>query len=299
MPESATLSTVGDAAVLAANAAAAERAQAISFELVEGGLFARVLDNDQRIDVWDGEHLLDYPRTQRGEASLYDPADFAQYVNRLATVSTTLWANPAHATITAVFDDHDATSHEGSLVPGTAGWRRHRALYLAQRDKDWTAWLDLDGKLGSQETFAEQLEDHAADVVNPDPATMLEIATTFQAHRNSSFERGTRLQNGDVQLRATSTTTASAGGKAHLEIPERFTIAVQPFLGVAPVTLQARLRWRIQDGNLRIGYARLRPDVAEREAFDRIRAEVATAVQAPMHLGQAPAPVRPSADRRV
>jgi uncharacterized protein YfdQ (DUF2303 family) len=292
MPETATLSTIGDAAVIAANAAAAERAQAISYELVEGGLFARVLDNDQRIEVWDGEHVLSYPRTQRGDATLFDPADFAQYVNRLATESSTLWADPDSCRITAVLDDHDPTDKN---VPGVAGWRRHRITYQAQADRDFVAWANRDGKLGSQEDFAEHLEDHAADVVDPDPATMLEIATTFQAHRNSSFERGTRLQNGDVQLRATTTTTASAGGKAHLEIPERFTIAVQPFLGVAPVTLQARLRWRIADGQLRIGYALLRPDVVMREAFDRIRAEVATTVQAPVYLGPAPTQIGPVA----
>ena len=263
----------------------AERHKAISFEDVESGLFARVLDSEERVEVVDLEHVLYAPRGCRGEVTIYDPTDFASYVTRLLTPGTTLWADPYHHQITAVFDDHA----DGS----TPGWRRHRAEFRARSDEEWAAWTVLDGKLSSQETFAEFIEDHAGAVVFPDAATMLEIATSFQAHRNASFERGTRLQSGDVQLRWAETTTATAGSRGHLEIPERFRIKVAPYLGVEPVELDARLRWRINDGNLRIGYALHRPDLAIREAFDRIRAIVAENVQAPIHLGVAPVQLHP------
>ncbi|GJF06712.1 DUF2303 family protein [Pseudonocardia sp. D17] len=271
----------------------AERAAAIPFEDIEGGLFARVLDEGERVEVVNLEHTLAAPRAPRGDATLWDPADFVSYVNRLASASTTLWADPEAARITAVFDDHTDAQ--------TAGWRRHRATLDVRRDPEWQAWVNRSGHLGTQEEFAEHLEDHYAAVVNPDAATMLEVATTFQAHRNSAFERGTRLQSGDVQLRYSDTTSASAGARGHLEVPETFTISVAPFLGVAPVEITARLRYRIADGRLRIGYVLHRPDLAEREAFDRIRATVIDGVSADAHLGAAPGQLHRdrNADRRM
>jgi uncharacterized protein YfdQ (DUF2303 family) len=275
-------SGIADAANLGREA---ERSRGVPFEDVQSGLIARVLDRDERVEVVDLEHTLGAPHHAHGEASIYDPTDFVSYVTRLAGKGTTLWADPDHHKITAIYDDHAAED--------APGWRRHRAVLCLRTDEEWSAWCDKDGKLGPQEWFAEFIEDHAASVVTPDAATMLEIATTFQAVRNASFERGTRLQSGDVQLRWAETTTASAGAKGHLEIPERFTVKLAPYLGVTPVELPARLRWRIRDGHLAIGYKLHRPDLAIREAFDRIRAQVAQNVKVPIHLGAAPLNLHP------
>lgn len=252
---------------------------------IEGGLVVRVVRKDERIEVVDLEHTLVAPHMPRGEATIYEPADFVAYVNRLADAGTTLWADPRLHKITAVFDDHAG--------PEAPGWRRHRAVLAMLCDDEWSAWANQNGKLASQEGFAEFLEDHQHSVIDPDSATMLEIATSFQARRNASFERGTRLASGDVQLRWVEDTKASAGTKGHLEVPEQFTVRLAPYIGVAPVELKARLRWRIHDGSLRIGYVLLRPDIAQREAFDRIRALVIEHVKSPMHLGFAPPQLHP------
>lgn len=259
----------------------AANANAIDYEEIQTGLIVRVVRQDERIQTVDLEHTLDAPHGCRGDAKIYEPADYIRYVNRLTTPSTTVWADPDRGTITAVFDDH-----ETGAIPG---WRRHRATLTVRRDPEWVAWAGQSGRLGSQEQFAEFIEDHLMAVVDPDPATMLEVATSFQARRNASFDRGTRLQSGDVQLRWTETTTATAGTKGQLEVPERFTVRVAPYLGVAPVDLQARLRWRINDGQLRIGFALHRPDLAEQEAFDHIRGLVDAETAVPIHLGEAPA----------
>lgn len=288
MPSSTTPTTVveGDAVRTAANLGAeATRARAVPAEDIQAGLVVRVLKDGERIDVTDLEHTLGAPYGPRGTAVIWEPADFVSYVNRLADAATTVWANPDAAMITAVFDDH-TDSHTG-------GWRRHRANLVVRRDPEWQAWLGRSGVLGSQEEFAEHLEDHYGSVVDPDAATMLEIATSFQAHRNSSFERGTRLQSGDVQLRYSDTTQATAGSRGHLDVPETFTVSVAPFLGVAPVDIKARLRYRITEGRLRIGYVLHRPDLAEREAFDRIRADVIAGISVDAHLGEAPAQLHP------
>jgi uncharacterized protein YfdQ (DUF2303 family) len=289
LPLGDTATAVGEAAALGA---ALERGQAIPVEDVEAGLIARVLQREERIEIADLETTLAAPRACRGNARMYEPADFVSYVNRLGTASTTVWADPDASTVTAVFDDHT----DGA----TPGWRRHRAVLVARRDPEWVAWLGRDNRLTSQEDFAEFVEEHLSAVVkstpsDPEAADLLEVSRSFQAHRSASFERGTRLQSGDVQLRYVETTTASAGSKGHIEVPERFSIRVSPYLGVAPVDVVARLRYRIADGHLRIGYSLHRPDLVQQEAFDRIRAIVAENATADMHLGEAPDPLHPAA----
>lgn len=264
----------------------AAQATAIDGDDLDAGYIARVLRQDERIEFHDLEYILPAPHAPRGHAVIFDPNDFVSYVTRLAHDGTTLWADPDNGHITAVFDDHmDAT---------TGGWRRHRAILQLRPDDDWKAWVASNERLVSQEQFAEFIENNLAAIIDPEPATMLEVATSFQARRNASFERGTRIANGDVQLRWVETTTATAGTKGHLEVPEKFTVRLAPFLGVEPVELIARLRYRIADGTLRIGYALHRPDIAVREAFDRIRAIVATNVTVPIHLGEAPPQLHPT-----
>lgn len=253
-------------------------AQHIDNEVAD--LITRVVRRDEEIETVDLEWYAFEPRRRRGNATLVDPAHFTEYVTRLADEdATTVWADETNRRFTAVFNDHTTM---------TPGWRDHTATLSLRTDPDWTAWTGRDGKLTGQADFAEFLEDNLAAIVDPPAADMLEVATTFQARRNAQFEQGVRLTSGDVQLRWAEDTTAKAGARGHLEVPDRFTIRVAPFVGVEPVDLIARLRWRIRDGALGIGFRLHRPDVVEREAFDSIRAFVNDALAAPVLLGTAP-----------
>ncbi|MFE0021935.1 YfdQ family protein [Amycolatopsis sp. NPDC059021] len=246
----------------------------------EKSVVVRTLRNDERVDTTDLENLLDQPRRPRGTALLTDPSDFAAYVTRLATASTTVWADQDSLKVTATFNDH--------ANGFSAGWRDHRAVLKLKHDDDWKAWLRQDGSLLSQEDFAEHLEDRAHTIVNPDTATMLEIALTFQTRRNASFSRGARLNSGDVQLAWSEETTAKAGASGRLEVPAEFTIAVAPFFGLPATEVTARLRWRIRDGQLGIGYRLDRPDLVHRKAFADVRQMLADSLDAPVLLGAAP-----------
>lgn len=246
----------------------------------EKSVVVRTLRNDERVDTTDLERLLDQPRRPRGSAVLTEPNDFAAYVARLHTASTTVWADQDHSQVTATFNDH-ANGY-------TAGWRDHEAVLRLKRDEDWKAWIRRDNSLMTQEDFAEHLEDRAHTIVNPDTATMLEVALTFQTRRNASFSRGARLDSGDVQLAWSEETTAKAGASGRLEVPAEFTIAVAPFVGLPATEVTARLRWRIREGQLGIGYRLDRPDLVERQAFADVRQMLADALDAPVLLGAAP-----------
>lgn len=248
-------------------------------------VIARVVPNNEAIEVMDLETQRPAPRRARGHAILTDPAGFVDYVNRLSDTHTTVWADERLGGFTVVFNDH--------ANAGAAGWRDHTASLELAQDPDWAAWIRCDGRLSDQVIFAEFIQAHTGEITSPDAATMLEIATSFKASRSARFEKGTSLQSGDVQLRWTEETTAKAGRSSQVEVPETFTVRLAPFIGVEAVELTARLRWRIRDGELGIGYQLHRPDIAVREAFDKIRAFVADNITPPVYLGTKPDALTP------
>lgn len=272
-----------EAAVVADVARRAAEAGAITFEDVETGLVVRLHRHDEAIDVLDLERFLPDPRSVRGSANVTHPASFVGYVNRLADPRTTVWADQPGNRVTAVFNDH------GGALAG--GFRDHSAVFTPERDPDWLAWKERDRRLGTQESFAEFLEEHYGEIVRPDAATMLEIASTFQAKRSASFERATRLQSGDVQLRFSEETSATAGSKGHIEVPTVFVVALTPYVGVDPVEVTARLRYRIKEGGqLGIGYAFHRPEEIERKAFEDLVTLVRSGLREEIPVLYGPAP---------
>lgn len=242
--------------------------------------------NDERVDVISLERHLDSPLRGRGNAELHDPTDWAGYVRRLHDEEfTTIWADPDSGRITAVFDDH-AAFH-------TPMWRCHTATLVLKVDPDWNAWIASNNMLSGQACFAELIENLAHTVVDPEPATMLEIARTFDAKRTVNFSSGVRLDSGDVQLTYEETAKAKAGERGQLDIPYAFTVHIAPFLGVPAADIQARLRWRIQDGELRIGYALLRPDHVRRDIIAALIGELRDQVEpVPVFMGLPPKPVQ-------
>jgi uncharacterized protein YfdQ (DUF2303 family) len=246
------------------------------------------LRQDERIAVENLERHLDAPLRCRGNADLHDPSDFTEYVNRLANPQyTTVWADPDAGKFVAVFDDHADFDD--------AGWRSHTATLTLKADPDWAAWLLLSNKPASQAWFAEHIEDLAHTVIDPDAATMLELARTFDAKRSVNFRSGVKLESGDVQLTYEETTKAHAGEKGELEVPSAFTIRVAPFLGVPPADISARLRWRISDGELSIGYALLRPDRVRRDIISGLIMEMRGELEdVPVFMGTPPPAIKPA-----
>lgn len=256
----------------------------------EASFVVERLRQDEIVRVVDLEQHLLNPRRPRGTVTVHDPADFAQLVNRLADGHhSTVWADVDGNSVTAVFDDH--------ATADVAGWRSHTAKLALKVDPDWTRWLECDDKLGDQEWFADFLENVAHTVIDPDAATMLEIATTFRATVGSNYSGGIKRQSGDVSLTYKQETEARAGASGQLEIPNTFTVRLAPWLGVDAVDVTARLRYRLRDGNLRIGYSLLRPDRVKQDAFalilNRMRENVD--VDVPLFKGNAPAPVTANA----
>lgn len=277
-------------AELAHRATAAESPAAHPIDQDES-LIVRVVPNNQAIKAVDLERYLEQPRRPRGDVTVHDPADFCTYVKRLEGTQTTVWADDDRGSVTALFNDHGETEDEDA--EGLAGWRDHTATLWMKVDRDWETWINHDGKLGSQEWFAEFLEDNARLIVEPDAATMYEVARSFQARSSADFSRVVRVDNGDIQMTWNEQTDAKVNSavKGTFDVPASFTVRLAPFVGTPMQQLTARLRWRLREGQLAIGYSLLRPDLVVREAFQDVVSTVHASVNSPVLLGVAPKPL--------
>lgn len=232
-------------------------------------LYSVVVPEGAKHVLVDTEFLLapyrDTPRRKKGQVGLTTPASLVQYVNAHKVDGTEIYADWRARKATAVLNDHATAS---------AGWGDHRAVLTLQATPEWEAWTAQDGKYMSQTEFAEHIIDTTADVVDPPAADLLEMAETFSATKSVQFKSGNRLKDGQRQLHFVETIDASAGQGGNVTIPDAIKLVLAPFDGADQVEMGARIRYRIDGGNLRIGYVLDRPDLVLRTAFAAVMAGI-------------------------
>lgn len=237
----------------------AQEAMALA-EVQPGKVYERVLPHDGVRDVLDLDWLAPHPRRARGTVTVHDADGFATAVRqRCAEVGdVVIYVDELAPALVAVLNDDTIDD---------AGWRDYTVRLGLRKTPEWVFWNEHQG-LGDQEKFAETIEEGLDEITNPDPASMLELAQTFHATTTSRFSGGQRLATGERQLLFSEDITASSGSKAgQLSFPGSFTIKVKPYLGTENVVIEARLRFRLRDGKLQIGYQLHRPEEVERQGF--------------------------------
>jgi uncharacterized protein YfdQ (DUF2303 family) len=242
-------------------------------ELEPGKIYGYHTPNGVKTVDLTGDQYKDQPARKTGTTTTRDAVSFLAYWTKHSDESSEVYADSERLTITAVLNAHTGDAPR---------WADHR-LHLALRPTTaWQQWTQQDGQLMDQETFSEFLEDHLPELLEPDSATMLEIAQSFQAVQKVDFQSATRLSSGQRQFQYVETATTKAGQKGALEVPETFVIGLVPFDGSDGYKLTARLRYRIGQNGLRLGYKLERPDEVRRTAFadvvKKVGEQIGTAV---------------------
>ncbi|MFF0143557.1 DUF2303 family protein [Streptomyces sp. NPDC005227] len=209
------------------------------------------------IDLTGPEHTGKLDR-KAGTTTVRDSESFLAYWVKHHDADSEVYADAERLTITAVLDANTTSA------PRFGAHRLHLAL---RETTTWQQWTRQDGQLMDQETFAEFLEDHVPELLEPVGADMLEIAQSFQAASKVDFQSAQRLNSGQRQFQYVETTTAKAGQKGQLTVPETFVIGLVPFEGSEGYKLTVRLRYRIGQDKLRLGYKLDRPDEIRKTAF--------------------------------
>ncbi|MFJ4926887.1 DUF2303 family protein [Streptomyces sp. NPDC088736] len=227
------------------------------------------------VDLTGPEHTGNPPR-KAGTTTVRDAVSFHAYFTKHADADSEVYADAERLTVTAVLDAH---------TDAGARWSGHR-LHLALRETEtWKQWTRQDGQLMDQETFAEFLEEHVPELLEPAGADMLEIAQSFQAATKVDFQSAQRLNSGQRQFQYVETQTAKAGQKGQLTVPETFVIGLIPFEGSEGYKLTARLRYRIGQDKLRLGYKLDRPDEIRRTAFADVIKAIGEQIEQPVMNG--------------
>ncbi len=237
-----------------------------------------VIATPSGVQMYDltGDQWTDQPARKTGTTTLRDVGSFLAYHAKHADEHTEVYADVETLTITSVLDAHQ---------PDAARWGQHRAVLALRTTKAWKEWITNSGRLVDQEAFAGFLEDHLPDLLEPDAATMLEVAQSIQAATKANFQSGTRLHSGERKLVYTEETTAKAGQRGELTIPETFVIGLKPFEGADGYRLTARFKYRINGGNLQLGYKLERPEDVQQAAFADVLNAVTEAVEQPVMNG--------------
>lgn len=247
-------------------------------ELDPNIIYSRVIPAGAMHDVVDLERFLGNPRRKKGTVEFFTADSLSRYVKAHGDDRTAIYADVERPIVVAVLDGH----HD------EAGWGEHRAVLRLRPTAEWSRWMARNAKIGSQTEFAEHIEDCLADIVEPSGAEMLELAQHFQATTKVAFRSAKVLTDGQRQLLYEETIDARAGMKGQLTIPSTFSIAVAPFEGAPTYKVTARLRYRMREGTLNIGYVLDRPDKVQRSVVDDVLVEIEDTTGRQPFLGIAP-----------
>lgn len=254
--------------------------------LAEDTSYAFVTGNGT-VEIVHGQEPRLAPPRKLGTCRLLDATSFAvYYLKHYLPGQSEIYADPTAPTIVGVLNGNGPT---GDADVEDLGFGDHRVELTFRHTPAWKRWAALDSKLVPQTQFAEHLEASLPDVVEPDGAQLLELAQSFQAKTRVHFESAKDLGSGQRQLVYREEVQASAGVKGDITIPREFVIGIAPYEGAGLYRLTARLRYRINDGHLSIGYALDRPEDVLRAAFDDVLKQVQEETDRTALLGTPPA----------
>lgn len=194
------------------------------------------------IDLEDG---LAAPLRKRGHVKVFDAASFNAILNANEGGDATIYINrdaddPA---IVAVLNGN------GERGPG---WGDFRSEIVFRFMSQWQKWKAIDGKMLGQVEFAEFVEENLSDIVSPPGADMLELVQDLSAKRSVDFKSNVRLADGRLQFQNIENIEAQVG-PGQIAIPTSITLGIAPVFGLPPFKVEARFRYRIENGKLRLG----------------------------------------------
>jgi uncharacterized protein YfdQ (DUF2303 family) len=232
-------------------------------ELIPGKVYSLVTP-DGRAHKMDltGDDYRETPARKSGTTTVRDVESFLTYFEKHADDASEVYADIERRTVTAVLDAHQA---------GAARWGKHRVLLELRNTAAWKAWTSQNDRLMPQDAFADFIEDNLVDLVEPDSATMLELAQSFEATTSAEFQSSKRLDSGQRTFSYVEDVQAKAGQRGDITIPSTLTLALRPFEGTEPYKVTARFKYRLGGGNLQLGFKLERPEDVLSAAFEDIR----------------------------
>jgi uncharacterized protein YfdQ (DUF2303 family) len=211
-----------------------------------------------RYTLHDLEHLQERPYRIEASVKMLTAESFVAYVKRFATDAAIVAADADRSTFIAHLDYHEA--------PGLPTRSTHAASYACPLSREWQAWKEADGSWMGQEQFALFLEDRCGDVTKPTGGELLQMALNFKSIKKATFGAAKNLANGEFSLQY-----SEENQKGTVELPSELTVTIPVYRGDAAYAMQARLRHRVADGQLKMRVDLVNPEVIAEDAFNHMR----------------------------
>ncbi|GGG77758.1 hypothetical protein GCM10011415_28360 [Salipiger pallidus] len=211
-----------------------------------------------------------------------DDADsLIRYANRFSTSASVLIADIDTLAVHACLDwhGHNQATDAESLKTGA---RKHTASLKLRESEEFKRWNKIEGQLIDQMEFAEFLDENAADIITPEPATMIEIARDLEATQGVNFKSSTRLQTGERSI-VYETETHTRG---EMKVPTQFTLQIPLFAGEEPVEIVASFRFRPRPDGLKLGFVWRRVEYRRLAEFQQISFRVSEATGLALMFGR-------------
>jgi uncharacterized protein YfdQ (DUF2303 family) len=154
-----------------------------------------------------------------------------------------------HEHESAIFVSHsnsliEAVINHGSMASEAGGqgwgWADRRISYKVKQSRQLTEWLNRT-KATDQVEFAEFLEDHARDVMQPSSADIQEIVLELEATKEGICKSRVNMANGSMALQFSDEVHTS------VELPRQITLIIPLYDGGPATTVKANFRLRIID----------------------------------------------------
>ncbi|CAH3402081.1 TPA: DUF2303 family protein [Enterobacter asburiae] len=211
------------------------------------------------------ESLQLAPSRIRQSANLISPGSLIAYIQRFRDERTVVFADKTKTRIVAVLDFHQNANNPS--------WAAHKAVYDCPFSDEWKSWTANDGSKMDQINFAEFLENNIQNVApvsdsyhGPSGTELLEMVLAFQETRKSEFKSVKRLSDGTCQFQFSD----EKSGSGNTKMPEKISLAISPFHNGSPYQVDARIRYRLRDGQLVLWYELIEPKKVVEHAFQEI-----------------------------
>ena len=216
-------------------------------------------------DIKSLESLQIAPSRIRQTTNLISPGSLIAYIQRFRDERSVVFADKTKTRIVAVLDFHQNAD--------SPHWGTHKAVYDCPFSDEWKAWSAADGTKMDQINFAEFLENNIQNVApvgdnysGPSGTELLEMVLAFQETRKSEFKSVKRLTDGTCQFQYSD----EKSGSGNTKMPEKISLAISPFHNGSPYQVDARIRYRLRDGQLILWYELIEPKKVVEHAFQEI-----------------------------
>lgn len=254
-----------------------------------------IVPDGYKVEPLTRESFTPLPDHIRQRVRLDDAASFIAYVKAFKLHLTRIFGAAVNlaklapgcaggARFTALLDYHEGGKDQ------KAQRVQHVAEYPVPLSLEFSAWLAQNGKAQQQLDFVSFIEANGIDVVNPDSASLMELALNFEAKANVQFQTKIDRTTGGKVLNYSEQIEAGAPAVGQIKVPDGLSISVPVFEGGKKYSLSARLEFRPSGGRLTIAYHLQRPHEALRAAMKDLREEIAGALEIEILTGEAQAP---------